>query len=396
MAALRLQNFSQPAVLHQIDRQLLLGFLSPFRPFLRSRGIELPKVNSGGVIDFERLTGIFVTPNEQTPRELLDALYLVDEMATEQGMEALVIAASLSSEIRLPETDDLTPADIAILFWLKHREVLEQKHAEQFFFKSKTFDYFQAEGDQPPRFKVTPQAAAEKIQSDLDDWFAGRQRGRGTRVFMYSDDHQMTFLVRHGQTFKREESLVSGKASSVCYRPLKYDVIVYDLELGELRINAQLVGEKKIYRRLIGQHLFGNENCFPGIAKFTLEPLRELGGDALSCGDVDGIESILLTELHLNWSTTSRDIEILKSDDVFSAMRSRKRSIPKKPRMMRAIFKLKFLDAKAPRTVELRPSNIAVYSRDGDAPLVEQWLTLRGFSSGREIDRHVPSAVAGA
>ena len=36
-------------------------------------------------------------------------------------------------------------------------------------------------------------------------------------------------------------------------------------------------------------------------------------------------------------------------------------------------------DAKRPRSVAIRPPNAAVYTRDEDAALVEEWLKKRGF-----------------
>ena len=47
--------------------------------------------------------------------------------------------------------------------------------------------------------------------------------------------------------------------------------------------------------------------------------------------------------------------------------------------LVRAAFKVKFADSKTPRSVCIRPSNIAEYTRDDDGALVEQWLTKRGF-----------------
>ena len=42
-------------------------------------------------------------------------------------------------------------------------------------------------------------------------------------------------------------------------------------------------------------------------------------------------------------------------------------------------FQVKFADWKRPRSVTIRPSNIAHYTRDDDAELIEQWLRRRGF-----------------
>jgi len=385
MATYRLRHFSSPQVLRAIAPDQLRAFLEPHRAFLASRGYELPTDEE---IDYQALIGVFMAPSESTPRELLDALFLVDEMSTHEGMDTLIEAANAEGLV-LDEGEEHSPADIAIQVWLLNREILERKHAEQFAFRPKSFEYHRTDREAPPIFTSLPTAARQRLERDLDDWFAKKRRGQGARVFVFPSEREVRFLVRHGEPFKREESLAGTDVKSVCYRPLKYDVVVYDRELGELRINAQLVGEKKVYRQLFGKHLFGDENCFPGTGKYTLEPLREYGADALACGDVDGIESIVLAEVGIYWGGEQGEMEIRKAADVFAALEARGRHLPEKARLVKAVFKVKFADSKTPRAVKIRPSNVAEYTRDHDAPLVEDWLRLRGFLVNEEAPQHV-------
>lgn len=397
MATFRLRHFSSPHVLRSIAPERLLSFLQSYQDFFAERGYELPVAEAEEEIEYQRLIDIFMAPSEATPRELLDALFLVDEMSTHEGMETLIEAASRDN-IPLDNGDEHSPADIAIQVWLHDSEILERKHAEQFLFKPKSFEYYQTDRLEPPVFTSLPAATRQRMERELDDWFEEKRRGRGARVFAYPDEHEVRFLVRHGEPFKREESLAGADVSSVCYRPLKYDVVVYDRQLGELRINARLVGEKKLYRQQFGKHLFGDENCFPGTAKYTLEPLREYGADSLACGDTEGIESIVLTEVHYFWGGAQSEVEIRKAADVFAALEARGRQMPERARIIKAIFKVKFADSNTPRSVKIRPSNIAEYTRDCDAAVLEQWLSLRGFIVNEEAGAHgtVAQAVAGA
>jgi hypothetical protein len=397
MATFRLHHVSSAHVLRAIDPDRLLAFLQPHREFFAGRGYELPAAGTGVEIEYQRMIDIFMSPSESTPRELLDALFLVDEMSTHEGMDALIEAAG-REDITLEDGDEHSPADIAIQVWLENSDILERKHAEQFLFKPKSFEYYQTDRDDPPLFTSLPTATRQRLERDLDDWSEEKRRGSGTRVFAYPDEHEVRFLVRHGEPFKREESLTGADVSSVCYRPLKYDVVVYDRQLGELRINARLVGEKKLYRQQFGRHLFGDENCFPGTAKYTLEPLREYGADSVACGDIEGIESIVLTEVHFFWGGAQGEIEIRKAADVFAALESRRRQMPERARIIKAAFKVKFADSNTPRSVKIRPSNIAEYTRDSDAAILERWLSLRGFFVSEEARERgdVAHAVAGS
>ena len=51
---------------------------------------------------------------------------------------------------------------------------------------------------------------------------------------------------------RREGSLDGGQASSVFYRPEKYDVLVYEPTIGEIRMHACGKGEKDLFRRQFG------------------------------------------------------------------------------------------------------------------------------------------------
>lgn len=393
MATFQLRRFSNPSTLRAILPERLLAFLAPFQEFFNARGYALPLAEPGVEIDYPALVDIFMSPDMSTPRSLLDGLFLVDEMSTPEGMDALLEAATAAGRSLDPGADS-SPADIAVQVWLLDSDILERKHAEQFLFKPKSFEYYQTESDEPPSLTRPTLATRRNLERDLDDWFEEKKRGRGSRVFVYPNDDEVWFLVRHGEPFKREESLQGSDVSSVCYRPLKYDVIVYDCRCGELRINARLVGEKKKYRELFGEHLFGDKNCFPGTDKYTLEPLRELGPDAMACGDVDGIDWIVLTEIQYFWGGSQGEIEIRKAADVFAALEARGRPMPEKARIIKAVFKVKFTESKTPRPVKIRPSNIAEYARDQDAPVIEQWLRLRGFLANEEAVPNVAAAPA--
>jgi len=71
-------------------------------------------------------------------------------------------------------------------------------------------------------------------------------------------------------------------------------------------------------------------------------------------------------------------VEIHRAKDVFKALRSLRRALPA-GRIVKAGFLVRFADAKTPRAVTIRPSNIASYTRDSDASVVDEWLINRGF-----------------
>jgi hypothetical protein len=375
MATFRLRRFSNPEVLRAIAPRRLIAFLQPHRTFFEARGLVFPRAPGVGPIDYEALVDLFMDPEAGLPKDLLDALFLVDEMATPHGMDALLNTPGLALE----DSDDDSPADIAVQAWLLDRHFLESKHAELFLVRPRSFECYQTGRINVPPFTLPDATVCGNLERDLDEWFEQKKRGRGTRVFVYARDDGIWFLVRHGEPFKREESLNGSETASVCYRPLKYDVLVYQPEIGELRINARSKGEKRLYRSLFGTHLFGDEDFFPGDSKYTLEPLLTRGEGVLACVDVPGMEWVRLREVHFLLGGPANEVEVHRAEDVFQAFRSRNGKPPDGARIVRAVFQVKFTDSKRPRSVTIRPSNIAHYTRDDDAELVEQWLGRRGF-----------------
>lgn len=376
MATFNLRRFSTPESLKAIDGKHLLAFLTPFRDYFAGRSMKLPAGPEG--LNYERLVAVLMEPGSDTPPDLAEGLFHVHEMATVEGMDGLLEEARIC-DVALDDSPSPTPADVAVQVWLRDKDVLLRKHAEQFLVKPRSFEYFQTKEDPVPDFVLPKPKAIHALEKELDEWFVEKKRGRGTRVFVYAKDDGCWFLVRHGDPFRREGSLDEGKSGGVYYRPEKFDVLIYNPRLGEICMNARSKGEKDLYRTAFGRHIFGNADFFPGTAKFMLESLRTDGAASLVCTDVEGMEWVRLVEVQYFWGGSQNESEVRKADDVFTALEERKGQMPKKARIARARFKIKFADAKTPRTVEVRPSNIAKYQRDADSTLVEQWLLNRGF-----------------
>ncbi|MFL5240593.1 MAG: hypothetical protein ACJ8FY_00670 [Gemmataceae bacterium] len=400
MATFTLRRFSSPETLKAIAPVRLLAFLKPHRPFFLSRGVKLPQSASNGGLNYEELAKVFMTPDTRTPKDLIDSLYFVDEMSTPEGMDSLLSEAN-QNRLKLPAGSDHSPADVAVQICLLDKEILERKHAEnfaiEFLAKVRSFESFQTDRSRVPEFKRPTDKQLKALAKDLDDWFEEKKRGRGSRVLLFEKDDGIWFLVRHGDPFKREESIEGVKAASVYYRPLKYDVLVYSPHVGELRINARSKGEKQLYRTKLGKHLFGDEDIFPATEKYTLDPLREFGEDSLALGDIEGIDWIKLREVQFFFGGNPWEVVTRKSDDIFTLFKSREKPFPEGGRIIRATFKVKFSDAKTPRSVVIKPSNIAQFTRDDDSERVEQWLEARGFiiNGGVEKSDQPETVLAG-
>ncbi len=376
MSSFVLRRFSNPDALKSITPAHLLALLQPYRDFFSLRNVTLPTSLNGMELDYDGIVGVLMTPDADTPQDLADALYYVHEMATPEDADDLM--EELRGQGISLDGGDHTPADIAVKVWLSNRDILERKHAEQVMAKPRSFDCYQTDRDPVPEFRTPSETKLRSMAQDLDEWFNDKKRGHGARVFLFPRQNEFWFLVRHGELFKREGSLEDGEPKSIYYRPAKHDVVIYDPVVGEIRVNACTQKEKQLYREKFGQHIFGDSNFFPGQNKYTLDPLGQNGVRSLVCNDVNGLDSVQLKEIQIFRGGNQGEVEIRRAKDIFLALEERGRDFPR-GRLIRASLSVKFTSAKVPRTVTIRPPNVARYTRDSDGTVVEEFLKKRRF-----------------
>jgi hypothetical protein len=386
MAAARPRRFSNSSALKEFAHSRLRKFTARFADFLRGRDVpELPE-NDDDEYDYTALGNALMNPEEDTPKDLIDALFLINAMADKEGRDAILeYAAEKNLDLELPENP--TAAETALAMWLHDAKVLEGLHTEHFATRDRNFIFFRARPGRIPAFKVPTAAEKRELCKYLDEWFVKKKRGEGCRVhFFDAPDHEIVWiLVQHGDVFQREGAYEDGEPSSVFFRPEKYDVLIYNKTTGELGVFAGTRGEEKQYCARFGEHLFGESDFFRKAPKYTLEPLQTVGEASLACADVDHgqIEKITLREVKIAWNPKRKDSEVLKSLDLFESLRVRGRTIlplgNAVGRIVRARFDVKFTDAEKPRQVTITVPNGGKYERDEDGELIDAWLRLRGF-----------------
>src|SRR4051812_1848897 len=159
MSMFRPRQFNRPETLRTISPHSLLVLLRPHRQFFQSVGLELPAAKNARALDLRRLAQILITPDLQIPIGLVDALYHINEMATPEGMDALLeefSAADLGVNMFCVEA-----GEVAIAGWLKDPAVVQRKHAEILASRPRRFQYFQSYDDPPPPL---PEITADRIQ----------------------------------------------------------------------------------------------------------------------------------------------------------------------------------------------------------------------------------------
>ena len=381
---MKFKRFTKPQFLREIGRPLLREFLDRFKGDGPTPKITLPDADLEDEPFFKALAALFVEP-DPLPGEMIDALYAVEELASESGQERLETAREQGT-LALDWKEDATRAEMAVQAWMAAPEVVRQVHNELTLGRVSSFEYFGAAEPEDPKHrfaKIEPKRLG-LFAGDCDDWFKEHNRGKGTTdICLHEIDGEFWFMVRHGDTFLRTAKVDGGKLAMLHFRPAKDDVVVYSPERDEIRIHAGTKGEKEMYRTVFGTRLFGNPDHFSLKKGFTLEPLRTLQKEALDLDGLDGIDKIVLRELEMAWGTLGA-VTIWKAEDLFLAAEARKRAaVPDAGKLVRAAFDFYFTGSNKPRKVHLRPWNTLKLGRHCDAALVQRWISKKEF---READ----------
>ena len=114
----------------------------------------------------DALAQVLMHPDDRVPNAMVDALYYVDELANDQGMDRLMDEAAAAG-IRFDLGADPTSADVAIAAWLTTPELLRRVHAETYALRQKKFVLRQSRSAAPGRSRhgTTLSSPASKITS---------------------------------------------------------------------------------------------------------------------------------------------------------------------------------------------------------------------------------------
>ena len=394
MTSVRLPRLSRPGVLESIAPKRLFELLQPYTDFFASRSVRIESPDS---IDCQAVIREITQADRETPADLLDAICLIDELANAVAVELLLDRVPASS-LGLEPGGEHSEADIVTAALLSHREKLVQTHALSRLKRARSYDYFQANQTTAPKFVTPAEETLEQLEHDIDSWHVERFRAQGTKVEIFENGNEVEFSIMHGSLYRRQPVLNNGRFGFQSFWPVQSASAIYTREFGELRINAKSAKEKALYCRLLGMHMFGNEDLFPTGTKYTLEPLREFEFDALAPGDIEGVRNVRMVELWLGDPDSRYGvITIRKGDDLFDWAQAKKKDIHIERRLISATFKMELLSRKTELAITVRPPNVAIYSRGSVSAIIEAWLTQRGFILAKQSPRrtrHEP-ALAG-
>jgi hypothetical protein len=374
------RTFTSLGLLRSIPAKLLHKFFIPHRAFLEAQNFEWP--DDPEKLDHKALHEALLMPTGLAPdKSLSDAMFIVHEMADEAGVSALVEAIR-ETDAKFTRDKEIEPAIFIIQRWLINSDQVEDTNARRYARENRSFRSYRTKLDLPETVRLDESTLAT-FQKEIADQLAPFYPADSVKLFQFpeKDTKIIRFLVRHGGPLVREGIVkpdAPAESDSTLFRREIFDVIVYDPENDELRINSKK-RDADLYTRACGAHFVQNEEAFPDTDKYTLEPLRTKKEKALSCADILGLRNITLVELDIFIGGSLSESVIYRATDLFKTDRIMTDGLPVGRVIQSATFEIAFTNAKHTRYVTIQTPNKAIFKRDNDGKLVERWLRNAGF-----------------
>lgn len=373
----QLKNFSDLAFIQKVDKpRFMAQLLLPYADYFNANGLDVTKLKNGDGHD-RQLLEVFTKADEDMPPKLLESLYVLDDLADENGHDRILTEAErLGLDLNGIVGQDLSPGEFAIAVHQAHPRVLTVCHDKTLYRKVKNFEEYQTPGERRLPLK-TAKAKAPAMEKEMAPWFESKNRSRACEIYVYEERHELKFQITHGRPFRTDPSFDKKlERSRVAYRPQKHDTVVYDTRYGVLKVSAQTSAEKELYRRTFGKFLFGDEDHFPEGELYTLKPLRS-GKAALA--PVAGIDSVRLTEVWIALDDDQSFTQVSRAYSLIEAAAKHGQPNLQQGKLVRAAMMVKYKSGGRPRKLELRPPHVAIFDRDRDGEVAEAFLKANGF-----------------
>jgi hypothetical protein len=117
--------------------------------------------------------------------------------------------------------------------------------------------------------------------------------------------------------------------------------------------------------------------------RYTLDPLAELGPDALAPDAGRGIKGVFLQELGIGWENVFQEVIVRRASDVFACAAAAGfwyDTLPPGARPVCAILRFHLAGPAPPCLAEIWPPHTLVLTPASAAEFIEGWLTAHGFA----------------
>jgi hypothetical protein len=389
MQTLNRQRITNIEFLLSVRPERLVRFFSPYRDYLASCNWTMPDANSMRKESIESLAALLQVADTDAPTKMLDSLHTISGLANRVTVSLLFDQIDGLLQTFQGQKKPF-PGDVAIEAYMLDPDAAEKILSIRSGTLRRSYVSYQAATEQVPTLPDDLEARLVKLGDYLDLWFDERGCGPGANAKYVEDNSHLFLTIEHGSPMKRQRTLNNGLRDCLIFRPALDDFAVIDKLIGELRINAETASQRDIYRRKIGKFLFDDENLFPDGERYTLKPLLAYGRKCLSVSAIPGLSSVECCGVKMLLPGQEPEEISSRRRNVIDVLDERimmlKAAGFAEIRLTEAKFRMMFTDSRRTRMVTIKPPNVAVFSRDGDAAIVEQFLAANGFITNQDVD----------
>jgi len=348
---------------------------------LDSTAEEILALGDEGDARARALASLFYEQSDQLSDELLGALFMIEDLADENGHRQIAAAAE---EQGLPPDLDLGEPTllVAVRAFLLHPKLFSRAHDLVLIDQAKQFRTFVG---REPRAAERPQEEARKtLEADLGRFFLKDGKTGYCEIHPHFVGGSLCFLITHGRPKRAEEHIKEDggkyRLTRQERRPPGRDLVRYDAEFGLLEVYA---ADEKVVRRYVGDFgalLFGSPDWFSEAPVLTLEPLARRQEKALEL--VRGMREVKLVELQIVYEGDPRAELVVKSkggSDIFKVQRDREFFTWGEGRLARAKLMVKYGEKGRARALVIQPPVRLSYDRRQDDDVTRAFLLKNGF-----------------
>ncbi len=377
-------KFSNPEIISQMRRDLLLAWLWPMRDYFARRGLRIPPPGSDEHLSCDKLAAILMDPAPDMPPELLEALCIFRDLDNDNAMDA-IRAEALRQGLDVGLDQHATPLDLVVRAWTLAPRLVQALHHRLDLARPRSFKCFATDAHPLPAFHGATPEQIVHLESRLDLYYNATQRGPGAKVLCGQQGDHFLYVVRHGARCRREGAMTDGQPTNVFFRRQCHDVLKYDPLHGEMAVNCCADAERRVLLRLFGGAFFGRPDFFPAAAQYSLIPLVRDGRASLACADIPGMEWVRLVGVDRDIYEPPRHRDSKKAADIFELVENGRLEWPANiDHLKRATFLVKFWRAARPRRFTIVPCNHVIYGRPEDSRILQKFMRLRGFIESEE------------
>jgi hypothetical protein len=376
MAKTLFKRFSDLEFIQSIDIRTLVQVLIHHSDYFTRQKLDLNALGNDDA-SARQLLKVFTSADEETPQDLLDVLYMIDDLADDEGHDR-VMSSLIDANLDMTwATGQMGAGDFIIAAYSRYPDEIRNCHIIVAR-KVKNFHEFRAKDDT----RLTLAKAKERsntLARALSPWFESKGRSSVCSVFPYEDGNEIRFRVTHGQLYRTNGTINKrNQMSRLAFRPQQHDAVAFDVRTFTLKINARTFGEQDLYRTVFGQVLFNDLDHFPGLSIYTLNPLRSA---SLGLNPVPGLMpgGVKLTEVWIQFDTPVSLLVKYHSSDLKVSIDMTGVPNLQAGAIIRAAFMLRYESGGRPRKLEIRPPNIAIYDRDRDGEVTERFLQINDY-----------------